>query len=1528
MLNKLVIPIKIYQWTSANDKNLFEFDADHINEVIYQDFTIEDAVNRIGIYILNHLKRPAEPFYIWSGNQSLLFDIKDVKWKGYDVNPFNATDYNSAQLAEPISYVYHDKELFHKYGHKTSFNIVFARDLPQELRGNKYYFSDLKYDSYKQYKKQDDKLRQLQNVDDMGVKNAAEYFTHIDFKMQLKNVVLADIFDIIHTRPDIDMIQWIDDPTRVLYKLSKKHRIKKDWFLSWTNIDKVAKFNVINIYSIVSAYGYCKISIDATGMLLVNYVFDSRSFTKMKVVGQHKKRMVVFLQNMLKQKVVLRDVSINAGMRLQVYNSNFKLLIKTLGEYINIFHIIKSESHKNKMSIICAYKRSSNFNQNIDIYDYIRSRIQLGLSKEEIVQELNNLGIAGNINEMIMGEMNNMASHETQQLKDGSKINIKNQGTVVKIETYSQGYDVLITNCPNKLEMDFLLYWLSKIIATTIEKQKPGKPGKPEKPGNVVQEQPKEPSPKARSVSSSMSSVDDGSVNYDEFDFDDDSMGGGSVGGAQNNYLIDMLQEADKELFANNYARNCQKSFQPVVISREQKNELERNNQMHFDNIVEYGSRNNNLNFYGCPRLWCPVSKVPLSPDDPNAKCPGENEEPMQMFAINDKNKKRYLKLFKPNEKGMCIPCCGIKPPKTDEINKCKAYLSPKDGPKTDVPSASRGDAADAADAVDAGEVGAAGEVASVAEPNDDEYYIMNQPAPIPVGRYGNIPEYMHNILFDGSVPFASCSKTLQKAQACFVRKGIANDRYNSIILVICDVLGFKNKKDFIKDVKKRLDVLTFLSLDNGNIVKQFMSMREIVLSDHPKLLAAFRRFRKNALWNLHIAEGDLALSRALNIFHAYSRYIDYISAEDFHIEKDPVHMYSLVMTLYDITLLVWEKDSDAVILSCPQQTYAKIDFNPSIAMIIKDGSGSYYEPLVFKQRGSPATTIFKINDYPKLKEVIGNCAFDGQSIDVYKKLYTYNNWVKTSALQNQKKYVIKRVFVNNDLSIDKMATGCGMLLQFPVISISLLPLIIKDMGIDATDVLFYDDIIDTKYDINVRKTDMAIFSKKCKELGITYDAGSIFNDAGIDQYSVLNLAMGKLPAGLMIHARGFKEAHRGSKKWYELQKMVVKTVLKKYGDQELQGLMNMNRESKIGLLMRLFDGIPEKKKIQIILEEIPTTSVADLKQWISNMAVQYKYNFLSSVVNEQKAEFVFSQNAFIVNGIKTVPIKLLKYNKAFPMDLLDANIDAKDVKKGPVKNVNMKNIEIKNSGRRSPADAQDRELPSMFVGKHEKLGTKWVMHKKSKWNNMVYIKSAYSMNSLPEFVAWLSWKLGLNITYDDVLIAAKKRHYDILDDQDAMFLVLQDQSYFQEWLRVVKKKFATVQIFWDNFYSGLTKDQRRKYLSEIIDRVYPNDLFIISISRLFNVSILTLHRGKYGKFDTVENVRGDLHDLILSSTLYPAQNNIGARPLIIFNKVNEKQFSAYYLVVDKNMKDYIYLKYDDLPQNVKSLTDGHLSQK
>ena len=133
--------VKVTRWVSESSFITYIFDSSLeqepkdkqtiiIKENIYQDDNIEYALNKIAYFISKTDKTIKFPYYAWNKKESLLFDITDIKWKGYNINPFKSKDRNSDQLKEPITYKY-KSGLFDK----TNINIVFLNDYQDK---NKY----------------------------------------------------------------------------------------------------------------------------------------------------------------------------------------------------------------------------------------------------------------------------------------------------------------------------------------------------------------------------------------------------------------------------------------------------------------------------------------------------------------------------------------------------------------------------------------------------------------------------------------------------------------------------------------------------------------------------------------------------------------------------------------------------------------------------------------------------------------------------------------------------------------------------------------------------------------------------------------------------------------------------------------------------------------------------------------------------------------------------------------------------------------------------------------------------------------------------------------------------------------------------------------------------------------------------------------------------------------------------------------------------------------------------------------------
>jgi len=1496
--------IVITRWLNYNSKKKYTIN-------IYEDDNIEDGIAKINMIINEELEnKNLGRYYVWNNNyKSILYSIDYIKWKGYDYNPLKSIDKNNLIIKQPIIYKFNRGLCYFN-----SINIIYEKDFP-DLKDNQYYFIEKKNISFDIIKKKETKLLELEKKDISAISDNYSIIHRYELSSKLKNdKFLADIYDKLNTSPFIQYIQWVNDIFTLIHKLYLYHTISHTNLTNWTTIDKIVNNKrCINCFSLLSegSNSYAKITIDSDMKITINYILDLRKNINWEIIDKNLILIKKYLETSLTEKITFNPISIKVHNYISILNVSLDTLKSKISLYPQIFDIIST-----KETINLIYKRSSNFiNEAFDYSKYIKTRLLLGVDNNEIVDELITFGLTlEDAKKQIANEEELLQELEDKLIKED--FSERRLNTIIVIKPNKNGFETIIHNIPNEKECNYLIYWLSKIISLSQELIK-----NPKKKQIIEKKQTKKIS---SSSSSSSKNEDINEEDLEKLSSSEENSYGGAKDKDDQRYRIQLLQNADKDLFGENYAREkCQKRNQPYVISAETRQKLINEGKYYVDNDLYYGSKKDKMNYYMCPRLWCKVSKVPADPI--TGKCPIENDETILSFFDNpnEENVKRYVKLIKPNENNLCVPCCFKKPPKQDELNKCKNYetYNPKNINKGNIDE-------------------------------KDENYLVNYGAPIGIGRYGIVPQNLHEILFP-TIKYQNCSKDLTKSEKCLVRKGIIhkdiskeeNIYPDSLIYSLTYLLEFKNKKEFINDIKKKLDLITFLSIENGNVCKAFMDKLPLIPDENLDLIIELKEhFDKfsilNKLYKIDFKDFNYKLSRLLGIFKSYKKFIDYISINDYYIPKSPYYLYSLISNIYNKLLIVWEKENKGNItqIICPYFTsyndlISSLEINPDMIMILKDNK--YFEPLELKSKGKEGIKTFILDDYPKLQELLNECSINNiydLNKTTYNNIYSLNIWTKTKVLNNYKKFIIDTIIINSDLTIEHFLTKGKILITINKIGINFLSRIIKDF--DIKDILFYEDLSEnnTIFNINVSVKDLELFKEKVISYDIKYDIGIL--DTSIKQiepvaeiYTILQLKKKSLSNINIIHTRleddlylYEKDNYENNKKWFQLQLMVFSTLLKFLDENLLKKYQSMSRIDYINELIKLLDkdnnkfkNNPYKNKIRLILEEIPIYSINHIKNYLNKLIIYYKYDFLNPIISINNNQFLFSQVA-LNNGI---PNTLLNYHKSSPYNnFIYSNYDKKDY-------IFNKDIDKEN----------DIILPELFNGILKKLNSKWIMHKKSKWYEMEIIKiENYTKDYFINFFNWFSNFIKIKTSFNNLQEITNNKLKIIKDDEDNLKNILKDNKLFKLFCSISGKTYTNVNLFWDNVYSNLTLGEKNELINKIISKGYPlNDLYILSMSEILNINILTIHRTSYKT--TKDNIiRGDIEDLVLSTTFYKAINNYENRPLIIFYKdINSLTSETIYeLVVDKNIKigyKSIYLKFSEIPQEIIILINEHLKK-
>ena len=325
-------------------------------------------------------------------------------------------------------------------------------------------------------------------------------------------------------------------------------------------------------------------------------------------------------------------------------------------------------------------------------------------------------------------------------------------------------------------------------------------------------------------------------------------------------FINSKLREADKDLFISNYSKHCPATDKkmPVVISKIEKDRIDKTNPKSYSGFIKTGSTEElkNKNYYICPSVWCPISRVSLSFEDlakNNGKCPKPYEEtPISLHkdGIVKKPGEYYKypyfmnKNLHPNDQEMI--CCGYKLKKSDVTfyENAETEILRSDNSK------------------------------------HERYIKRSSSIPLEANRLSTLPIELHNIL-NPDKQHDECSGLKNDNKiGCFIRKGLNDNKRQTILQALCktiDMASIKTVKSFIQHINDNLKMIDYVFLNNGNTMKTFMRYDE----------GLFEKFRTHFISDTdYINQMNLSDARAYlidnNELIGTSSYIEQIVKREF----------------------------------------------------------------------------------------------------------------------------------------------------------------------------------------------------------------------------------------------------------------------------------------------------------------------------------------------------------------------------------------------------------------------------------------------------------------------------------------------------------------------------------------------------------------------------------------------------------------------------------------------------------------------
>jgi len=352
------------------------------------------------------------------------------------------------------------------------------------------------------------------------------------------------------------------------------------------------------------------------------------------------------------------------------------------------------------------------------------------------------------------------------------------------------------------------------------------------------------------------------------------------------------------------YSRSCPWSNRrhPVILTDEEKTRIDTEHPGSYDarTAIKYGSDKDKQFWYICPRYWSLKENTSLTDAEVasgkygkviprEGKKIGKGEA---IFEFNDdvyhKGKngeygQLYPGFLKPSPQGKCLPCCF------------KVWDSEEQKGRRDICAVEKKTEA----IMEEGSTPAAEPTKQkkVKKNTLTEDYIKGADKyPLEPNRYGYLPLTIQQFLqTDNKKCQISVSNTnLKPGHVCMIRRGVEFSKTQSFLACIADIYSGitqvpkQTLAAFKETLVGALDIDTFLSLQNGNLVNIFTDDDLIALGTEALDLSEFAGSR---LFNKQ--DGGLQQTFSIKVAHAFNNFKDYL--RDSTIDIDYTYVWDLI---------------------------------------------------------------------------------------------------------------------------------------------------------------------------------------------------------------------------------------------------------------------------------------------------------------------------------------------------------------------------------------------------------------------------------------------------------------------------------------------------------------------------------------------------------------------------------------------------------------------------------------------------------
>ena len=443
------------------------------------------------------------------------------------------------------------------------------------------------------------------------------------------------------------------------------------------------------------------------------------------------------------------------------------------------------------------------------------------------------------------------------------------------------------------------------------------------------------------------------------------------------NPFFKKLQELDPTLYLtkdqgkyNAYSRSCpwNNRRQPVILTKKEKDEIDKKHPGSYDHFIEYGSNENNKHFYICPRYWDLKRNVSLTEEEVKSGKYGNVigqkdkyiKEGDNIFEFTDekdhidkktKKYKTHYPGFLGEDKhpdGLCIPCCFTewnKPTQIKRRNKC-LIKNTDDETREDI---------------------------TLLTSEVDEYIKGPDKFPLAINRFGYLPVELEMFINtkNSSCYVSKNNMNLKINIPCILRHGVENNEKQSFIACISDAYSLYSKtslKSIIQMKEHIIDSITidkFIQYFNGNLIQLFTKINKSEQNNDNKN----NKDNKDLINSSYIQDAfknfkNFLLDDNIVIDHTYLW--DIICDKNENLFKDDINLIIIQDLQNDLT--------NNIEIICPSNHYSSILFDESKDTLILYKKYDYYEPIFkVEKKKHKQKFIFDTNPFFSLNKSTEN---------------------------------------------------------------------------------------------------------------------------------------------------------------------------------------------------------------------------------------------------------------------------------------------------------------------------------------------------------------------------------------------------------------------------------------------------------------------------------------------------------------------------------------------------------------------------